>query len=287
MTEIIKRTRKPKIGLVVGGGGMKCAYTAGVLTALREHYGLTEPHVVVAESGSAGNAAYYLANQTNHATQTWLSLANNRDLISYRRKKILNIDYLVDHIFRTLHPFDEKALKKTKSELLFPLTNAESGVTEYVSAKPPNDIYEMLRAAKALPFLYDKYVKIGNHFYFDGGIGTTMSDHMRVAVEHGAQTLIVVRVSEGMRGMLKHTLSFTSRYWRKHRGAFYHAFLREIEERSPFVPPNNVRLITISPTKDLKLSILGSSRMRLRAAINLGYDDAVTHPALEELLKRD
>ena len=53
--------RKKKIGLVVEGGGMKCAYNAGILDGFLDHGILFDYCIGV--SGGAGNAASYVAGQ--------------------------------------------------------------------------------------------------------------------------------------------------------------------------------------------------------------------------------
>ena len=51
--------KQKKIGLVVEGGGMKCAYNAGTLDAFLEH-NITFDYCI-GVSGGAGNVASYVA----------------------------------------------------------------------------------------------------------------------------------------------------------------------------------------------------------------------------------
>lgn len=53
--------QKKKIGLVVEGGGMKCAYNAGILDAFLD-CGITFDYCI-GVSGGAGNVASYMAGQ--------------------------------------------------------------------------------------------------------------------------------------------------------------------------------------------------------------------------------
>ena len=48
---------KEKIAIVCGGGGMKCAYSAGALSSLAIVHNLRNPHVLVGSSGSTGSTA--------------------------------------------------------------------------------------------------------------------------------------------------------------------------------------------------------------------------------------
>ena len=53
--------QKKKIGLAVEGGGMKCAYNAGILDAFLD-YGITFDYCI-GVSGGAGNVASYVVGQ--------------------------------------------------------------------------------------------------------------------------------------------------------------------------------------------------------------------------------
>ena len=49
--------KEEKIGLVVEGGGMKCAYSAGILDAFLDEK-ITFPYCIGVSAGSANVAAY-------------------------------------------------------------------------------------------------------------------------------------------------------------------------------------------------------------------------------------
>lgn len=57
----LEMKQKKKIGLVVEGGGMKCAYNAGILDAFLDE-GISFDYCI-GVSGGAGNLVTYLAGQ--------------------------------------------------------------------------------------------------------------------------------------------------------------------------------------------------------------------------------
>ena len=59
--EMLTTNTQKKIGLVVEGGGMKCAYNAGILDAFLDE-GITFDYCI-GVSGGSGNLASYLAGQ--------------------------------------------------------------------------------------------------------------------------------------------------------------------------------------------------------------------------------
>ena len=284
---MLKKTKKRKLAIVMSGGGMRCAYGAGALTALAEEFGLVKPAIVIAASGSAGNAAYYVAGQYTNGAQIWTSLANSR-FISFRRLPILDIDYLVDEVFRKNHPFDTGAMEKSKIHFLVPLTRVNDGATVYMEPKPAEAIYDYLRAAKAVPVAYGKTVTIQGEEYMDGDFGASTNDFVLKALEEGAEDLIVLESNPGesaekTKYILMEAL-WAKGYLKKEPGVMA-AALHELRPTPPIVLPEGVRLVTVQPTKKISLKPVTTSSMNLRTAFNLGYDDATNNAELQKLLQ--
>ncbi|MEK7530416.1 MAG: patatin-like phospholipase family protein [Patescibacteria group bacterium] len=275
-----------KIALVLSGGGMKCAYTAGVLTGFMQAYPRFMPDIIIAESGAAGSATYFAAGQERHGLQTWLSLGNNKKFFSFWRRPMMDVDYLVDTIFKAKHPFDLSALQKSTIDIVFPVLNVRSGMTEYISPKPPRDTYAAVRAAKAIPVLYGKSVRIDGNEYVDGGLGSFVSDHVLEAERRGATHIIVVRVDDGPRSWKGKLLRLVTKWWRytKQLG-LARASEREFTSVHPVTAHNKTDIITLVPTRPLPLSLVTTGRLAIRTAINQGYDDLVKHPEIETLLR--
>ena len=67
--EMLHTKSQRKIGLVVEGGGMKCAYNAGILDAFLDE-GITFDYCI-GVSGVSGNLASYLAGQRGRNLLCW------------------------------------------------------------------------------------------------------------------------------------------------------------------------------------------------------------------------
>jgi len=189
------KKKSRKLAIVMSGGGMRCVYGVGVLTALIEEYGLIEPDIVIASSGSAGGAAYYLSGQYRETVSAWLSLLPSKKFISFTRRRMLDVDYVVDEIFKKMHPFDFKKLAASKTLLIFAATRVKDGKTRYLKVPHDKRIYEYLRATKAIPIVYGKSVTIGRTEYVDGDFGSDTEDLGRKALSLGARDLIVIESS--------------------------------------------------------------------------------------------
>ena len=152
-----------KIAIVSSGGGMSCSYSSGIMKALVEKYNFKSPEFVIAASGSSGVLTYYVSKQYGPMVNIWCDyLVGRRFINSLRFWKIIDIDYLVDTVFGDKEKLDEKVVRKSKIKLFIPTINVNTGEVEYFSNK--DDLLEVLRASKAIPLAFNKYVKIRNWY---------------------------------------------------------------------------------------------------------------------------
>lgn len=70
--------KQKKIGLVVEGGGMKCAYNAGILDAFLDQ-GITFDYCI-GVSGGSGNVASYVAGQRGRNLRFLLTISIHRSI---------------------------------------------------------------------------------------------------------------------------------------------------------------------------------------------------------------
>lgn len=95
--------------IVTSGGGMWCAYSAGVLDALARELNFTSLDIAGAASGSVGNLFYYLAGQIGVGKRIWTTYLPTKEFVRFFSRPALQIDYLIDTVFRKLVPLDEQA----------------------------------------------------------------------------------------------------------------------------------------------------------------------------------
>src|SRR3989344_9402491 len=119
---------REKIALIVTGGGMRSAYCGGVVHGLAKKHPDFKPDIIIASSGGSGCASYYATEQTDHGENIYKNLITTSKFISFLRpSKIMDIDYLIDEVFKKQAPLDVKKLKKIKQKLLFAVTNYATG----------------------------------------------------------------------------------------------------------------------------------------------------------------
>lgn len=180
---------------------MSCTYGQGVLTALNKHYGLKSPHVVIGSSGSAANAAYYVADQTEDAERIWLEKTTLPEFIRPKIGgfgKMIDIDLLVDCFIKDQVRLEIEKVLAAPTELLITATELQTAATKHFSNRSIGEnLYEALRASKAIPGAYGKAVEIDGISYIDGDLSTSLVDNIRIAASMGCKTVIAVNNNNG------------------------------------------------------------------------------------------
>lgn len=157
--------------LVLEGGGVRAAYSAGVMHSLREAGVI--PAAVVGSSTGSLNAAFVASGQTDVACAIWTDEVPGDRFISWRRqftpwgKPGLDLDAMIDEVI--LPRLDVVAATSGRVHLYVTATDVRAG--EAVVARPtPESIGQWLRASFALPVGYNRIVEVEGRPCIDGGV---------------------------------------------------------------------------------------------------------------------
>ena len=180
-----------KTAIILSGGGIEAAYDVGALFELKER-GII-PDIIIAASASSGTAAYYVAKQYT-GIRIWEELLSDKHFINFwRMKKIVDIDYVIDDIFKKQEPLSESLVKESNITFLISATDVENGEVCYFSNRDNDyNVFESMRASMALPLVYRKTVSINSREYSDGLFSGSPYLHIKKAKELGADNIIVV-----------------------------------------------------------------------------------------------
>ncbi len=125
-----------KTAIICHGGGMKAAFTAGVVYSLSKH-GIKTADLVIGTSSGVPTACYFVSKQFSLIKDTWGNKLGTEKLIKasnfFKGKPIFNLNYLVDTVFRKINPLNVRAIKNSKTRLLIPLYNYKDRRAEYWS----------------------------------------------------------------------------------------------------------------------------------------------------------
>jgi predicted patatin/cPLA2 family phospholipase len=267
----------PRRALVVEGGGMRGAYAAGALVELHQFDGL-EVDAVWATSSGAASAAYGLAQQPE-GLDIWRNHLHGRRLVSAWRLftggSALDLDYLVDEVFRRQVPLREERVRARGVPLHVPLTDARTGEGRFFDAAR-RDPFPILRAAMSLPGAVTQAAPVDGASYVDGGVVHQVP--VLPALEAGAEEVTVILTRpEGYRAraVSRLGLALAGRHFPGIRPALRERHVHYEQAMAALAAARRgSRVRVIRPSSPLPVSRWTTRRSRLLAAIDLGRRDA-------------
>jgi predicted patatin/cPLA2 family phospholipase len=152
------RTDGRRVALVIEGGGMRGAVSAGMATAI-EQLGLRDAFDEVhGASAGAFNAAFLLAGQAAYlATLYGYGFGDPRFVSAVRALKggpVFDMDHVVNHVWTRQRPLRHEELFSTGIELHCTATDAErASIVDLTDLASQADICCALRASGRLPWL--------------------------------------------------------------------------------------------------------------------------------------
>lgn len=165
-------------GLLAEGGGMKCAYGAGVLDVFLDE-GIAFDYCIGVSAGAA-NLISYQSKQRDRNRRYYCIHAKDPRYISagnlLRTGSLFGLSYIYGELSCDggEDPVDYDAFAANPSRLVFPATDAATGKARYFTKEDlRRNHYEPLMATCAIPVV-SRPVEIGGRFYFDGGVSDSL-----------------------------------------------------------------------------------------------------------------
>ncbi len=184
-----------KIGLVVEGGGMKCAYSAGILDCFLDD-NITFDYCIGVSAGCA-NTASYLAGQKGRNLRFYTQHIHDPEYFGFRQwlKKgdLFNLHYIYGDLTNSdgKDPLDWPAVLKNPSEFEIAATNAITGKPEYFDKTAiREDDYRIIMASCALPAACRPVVLDNGIPYYDGGASDAIP--VQRALDAGCDKVVVL-----------------------------------------------------------------------------------------------
>jgi len=275
-------------GLVLEGGGMKGAYTAGVLDFFLEKE--IEFSSVYGVSAGAVHMCSYLSKQKGRSIRISTKYGADPRYCSLASLlltgDLFNVKTCYDTVPNKWEPFDHKTYESYQGKAYAVVTNIETGKAEYLRVKECHEGLQKVRASASLP-LVSRNVPIGDNLYLDGG----MSDAIPIAksvMDGNTKNVVVltkevgyVRKPTSKPGLLK--LRYGKKYPKvvelmQNRHIVYNEtleYLKRLEESG--------KVFIIRPKKASDVGRLEKDAKKLQALYEEGYEDAKA--CLEDLIK--
>ena len=184
-----------KLGLVIEGGGMKCAYTAGILDRMMDD-GI-QPAYVIGVSAGAACGASFVAGQRDRNRRFFVDHVTDPDYMGWTAFRhsggnFFNLEYIYQDMTgrEGKDPLDFDAIMRSDTELWAVATDAQTGRAHYFSKYDisPTD-FSVFMATCAIPVAC-RPVEIGGRYYYDGGCSDQLP--VRKALEEGCDKVIVI-----------------------------------------------------------------------------------------------
>ncbi len=268
-----------KLGLILEGGGMRGAYTAGCLTWMIQN-NIEADYGVGISAGALNICNYFLKDEKLLHDTTVIHTADKKNIGLYpilHEGRYVGYNYMFDQLLLKDLKYNTSSLREKNSPLEFGVYDMEKCETIFYNASHLDDELRMLKAACTLPIA-------GNIVYYngmkmlDGGISVMIP--IERALEKGCnRNIVIVTKPEGyvrkaagafMRWFMKFNYpnypKMVHNYINRHES--YHAQMNKIEEEI-----KKGRCILIRPSISIPVKRFSGDPENLKKLYELGIQD--------------
>jgi Predicted esterase of the alpha-beta hydrolase superfamily len=276
-------------GLVLEGGGMRCAFTAGVLDFFMDHQ-IWFPYTIGVSAG-ASNGISYMSHQRGRSRYSYVDLMRKYKYVGLlpmlRGKGIIDMDFLFDVFPQKYYPFDYDKYFETKERFVVVTSNCLTGQAEYYEEKSdPDRLLSIVRASCSLPVMCP-LVYVDGTPMVDGGVCDSIPLQKSI-LDGNRKNMVVLTRNKGYRkkdkdfylpGFIYHKFpelrqQLKLRYKRYNEQLDY---VEALEEKGD--------ILVIRPVRKLKVTRTEKNINKLSSLYNEGYACAKSIFIKEGLLK--
>ena len=216
--------------LILEGGSLRCAFTAGVMDALLLLGPLKFERIFGISAGSMVMATY-LSGQYKHFYRISRDLVEDGTFIrfssAWSKEGLMNLSHLRAHVMRHA-PLDLDALgvAQETTQAIVVTTHLETGKPRYIEPQG-RDWMDALVASSSLPMVTRGKVQFRGEWMFDGGYSDPLP--LDKALDMGGRRILVVRTRPmGDHASQSYVDSF-GMYWHRHNKVLAPLFLEGYE----------------------------------------------------------
>lgn len=279
-------------GVIDVGGGMRGVYTSGVYDCFLDN-NISFDYYLGVSAGSA-NLITYLASQRGRTKVFYTEYAFRKEYMSLQNmlKKGSYID--LDYVFSTVsnkdgeNPLDYEAFSKTKAIFKACATKASDGSPVYLSREDMcQDDYSLLKASCCIPGVC-RPIKIGNEYYYDGGVAEPIP--VEKAFSDGCDKVVLVLTKPREKYTEKSNLSKPLRLFLKNKlivdmveslPKTCEEILKKAEEYE-----REGKLLIIEPDDLMGMDTLTRDKTLMNKFYEKGYEDAFKALKREEFFNK-
>ncbi len=272
-----------KIGLIVEGGGMRGAYTSGVLEAFSAH-NIYFPYIAAVSAG-ANTSCSYISRQHERNNRIYTEWITDKRFVGlknlFKEGSYFGMNFLFDELPNKLDPFDFETFKKSDITFKVGTAHCKTGRTTYFEpnkCQHISSVNQILRASSSLPVI-SKTVQIDGEDYLDGGITNPIPLSQSI-VDGNTHHVVILTRNEDYRKKFSKTLYRFSKYYLKH----YPKIIEKIKIRHEIYNETldkintlhqEGRLYIFRPKAPLKVDRFEKSSAKLKALYQQGYNETL------------
>jgi predicted patatin/cPLA2 family phospholipase len=192
------RTDGRRVALVIEGGGMRGAVSAG-MTAAIEQLGLRDAFDEVhGASAGAFNAAFLLAGQAAYVATLYQYGFGDPRFVSFVRAvrgggPVFDLDYVVNHVWTHSRPLHFDAVLSSGIDLHCTATDADrAAIVDLAELRDEEEIRCALRASGRLPWLAGGPVSFRGMRLLDATLAEAIPVHLACSEGAGATDVLVL-----------------------------------------------------------------------------------------------
>jgi len=277
---------------VFPGGGNQTAYACGACKAVRD-LGIRKPDLIVASSGGAANAFYYLAGQIDKAWDIWGNHISTKKILNGARVwKMFNRDAMVDGVFmQPPEPLNLQQVKMSPINIYVGVTNQKNGRMEFFSNRDGIDLLQLLKASMTVPFFSgmfeDLAVPINDGRYMDSRVSSRPELLLERAISFEPERILVFGGSRTHKyrycGNALYDLWVYNRELRTFGNGFAKNHFEAMQRQKDFQIPASVDVLYLTPDEKFKVGPWVNSQRFLQMALERGYADTMQNRQLTRL----
>ena len=266
-----------KTSLVLEGGGMRGAYTAGALSWLIDN-GIEFDNAYGISTGAVHLCNYLMKDKKNLFDFSIDYITDKKALYLsafLRSGHVVDYDYVFDDLLKKQAKYDISPLKNVKTNAQVGVYDLSIGKTTYI--KVQDITYEELKASTTLPLL-GKIVTEGDRQILDGGI--TEMIPINKSVEDGCDKHLVITTKPGnyvRKPAKKIVVNLMSLVYKQCPSIGKDYEIRHINYQNQINTIKDLEskkdAVYIYPSKPSNVSRLGGKREDLVALFKLGKSD--------------
>lgn len=263
--------------LVLEGGGLRGAFTSGVLECFLEKD--VNFSRIVGVSAGACIGASYMSRQAGRNWKVYVEYPSDKRFMGLRhlltKGAYFNTDFVFEEIPNRLVPYDQKAFFKNQTEYDIVSTSLNTGKSVVFSKKDIEriGILRALLATSSLPLLSPP-VEIDGQFYLDGGVADSIP--LRYALTRHKKAVVVLTRPRGYRKRKLKGIFLLKLVFRKYPD-FVKSLLKRNEEYNRTLDfceqmEREGKVLIIAPSAEFPIGRTESSIKKRAAAYHHGYE---------------